>query len=198
MDLFLNHPAAPLSDGTSLFAGVQLDTRNSLHCVTDDLCSKWHSTCSPRIFVILQIIKKISDVTLASALTPRQCVCVILPVYSVSHRCQHLSAWSQSYCPQFMLAHMLCKYAEASTEVSQHRMQVTTVTVQPDKAIFTEPLPSNYRGGFTDTTATWSHNPSLFFQNKESRLKDPSHLSVCRSVYPLSLLGNGSVETLLR
>jgi hypothetical protein len=35
---------------------------------------KWHSTCRPGICAILQIMKKISDVTLTSALTPRLCV----------------------------------------------------------------------------------------------------------------------------
>jgi hypothetical protein len=42
-----------------------------------------------------------------------------------------------------------------------------------DKGIFTELLPSNERGD-TQTraqTATWSHKHTLFFQNKESRLK---------------------------
>jgi hypothetical protein len=45
-----------------------------------------------------------------------------------------------------------------------------------DKGAFTEPLPSNDRGD-TQThtqTATWSHKPTLFLQNKESRLKKES------------------------
>jgi hypothetical protein len=44
-----------------------------------------------------------------------------------------------------------------------------------DKGNFTEPLPSNDKGGihkYTHTrTATLSHKPNLFLQNKESRLK---------------------------
>jgi hypothetical protein len=41
-----------------------------------------------------------------------------------------------------------------------------------DKGIFTGPLPSNDWGGYTDTqTATWSQNHTLFFKNKESRLR---------------------------
>jgi hypothetical protein len=45
-----------------------------------------------------------------------------------------------------------------------------------DKGIFTEQLLNNYRERYTDKhtythTATWSHKPTLFFQNKESTLK---------------------------
>jgi hypothetical protein len=67
------------------------------------------------------------------------------------------------------------------------------------KGIFTEPLPGNDRGDtqthththtHTHTqTATWSHKPTLFFQNKESRLtnkrrlmKLPCCLCVCPCV----------------
>jgi hypothetical protein len=43
-----------------------------------------------------------------------------------------------------------------------------------DRGIFTKPLTSNDKGdtqAHTRTqTATWSHKPTLFFQNKESRL----------------------------
>jgi hypothetical protein len=39
------------------------------------------------------------------------------------------------------------------------------------RGIFTESLPSNDKGDTHTQTATWSHEPTLFFQNKGSRLK---------------------------
>jgi hypothetical protein len=56
---------------------------------------------------------------------------------------------------------------------SKDRGIFTEPLLSNDKAIFTEPLPSNDRGGYTDThtqIATWSHKPTLFFQN-ECRLR---------------------------
>jgi hypothetical protein len=51
-----------------------------------------------------------------------------------------------------------------------------------DNGIFTEPLPSNDRGDtHTHTyTATWSHKPALFFQNKESRLEITYNTKICK------------------
>jgi hypothetical protein len=40
-----------------------------------------------------------------------------------------------------------------------------------ERGIFTEPLPSNDKGDTHTHTATWSHKCTLFFKNKESRLK---------------------------
>jgi hypothetical protein len=81
-----------------------------------------------------------------------------------------------------------------------------------DKGIFTETLPSNDRWfspSLCLTTIKEIHTHThrqqhdlisllLFFKNKESRLKiPPTNLCVCMCI-PLSLLGNGSVETLRR
>jgi hypothetical protein len=49
-------------------------------------------------------------------------VCVILPVYLVSQRCQHFTSRGQTYCLQCKLAYTLCKYAVPSTEVVKHEM----------------------------------------------------------------------------
>jgi hypothetical protein len=62
-----------------------------------------------------------------------------------------------------------------------------------DKGIFTEPLSSKDRGDtHTHThTATWSHKPTLFFLNEESRLKLLSvknyDVKIRRSQYHLQL-----------
>jgi hypothetical protein len=64
-----------------------------------------------------------------------------------------------------------------------------------DKGIFTEPLPSNGMGErHTHTqTATWSPKPTLFL----AYFLYSKKYSVCLW-FPLSSLGNGSVETLPR
>jgi hypothetical protein len=49
---------------------------------------------------------------------------------------------------------------------------VTNPLPSNNKGIFTEPLSSNDRGDTHTQTAMWSHKPTLFFQNTESRLKN--------------------------
>jgi hypothetical protein len=83
---------------------------------------------------------------------------------------------------QFFYCCMCIRYrGNVSTDPlpSNDRRIFTEPLPSTDKETFTEPLPSNNRGEYTDThaqTATWSHKPTLFFQNKESRLKSGSGL----------------------
>jgi hypothetical protein len=94
--------------------------------------------------------------------------------FTVTGNISYKKFWEEliAYIPWYDTGHI-------KNEASKNSSIVVCVSTEQlpsnDWGIFTEPLGSNDKGGIhrhTHTqTATWSHKPTPFFQNKESRLK---------------------------